>query len=55
MVFFRGKYQWNDAVTFFCAFSVNKSVGNNIFVLPTDLLMNKKLPMKDSSTEHFRL
>jgi len=33
---------------------VSKSVGNNIFLLPMDLLMDKKLLMKDSSTEHFR-
>jgi len=35
-------------------FSVSKSVGNNIFLLPTDLPTDKKLPMKDSPTEHFR-
>jgi hypothetical protein len=35
-------------------FSVIKSVGNNIFLLPTDLLTDKKLPTKDSPTEHFR-
>ena len=35
-------------------FSVSKSVGNNIFLLPKDLPTDKKLPMKDSLTEHFR-
>jgi hypothetical protein len=34
----------------FLAFSVNKFIANNIFLLPTD----KKLPMKDSPTETFR-
>jgi hypothetical protein len=33
--------------------SVSKSVGNNIFLLPTDLPTDKKLLMKDSPTEHF--
>ena len=33
--------------------SVSKSIGNNIFLSTTDLPMNKKLPMKDSPTEHF--
>ena len=28
--------------------------GNFIFLLPTDLPTDKKLPMKDSPTEHFR-
>jgi len=35
-------------------FSVSKSVGNNIFLLPTELLTNKKLPTKDSPMKHFR-
>ena len=34
--------------------STSKSVGNNIFLLPTDLPMDKKLPTKDSPTENFR-
>jgi len=34
-------------------FSVSKFVGNNIFLLPTDLPTDKKLQMKDSPTEHF--
>jgi hypothetical protein len=33
--------------------SVSKSIGNNIFLSPTDLPTDKKLPMKDSPTEHF--
>jgi len=33
--------------------SVSKSVSNNIFLLPTDLPTDKKLPMKDSPTEIF--
>jgi hypothetical protein len=36
-------------------FSVSKSVGNNIFLLPTDLLTEKKLPTKDSPTEHLSM
>jgi hypothetical protein len=49
-VFFRGKYQRNEADNFFLhAFSVSKSIGNNIFLLR----MIKKLPTKDSPTEHF--
>jgi hypothetical protein len=27
--------------------------GNSIFLLPTDLPTDEKLPMKDSPTEHF--
>jgi hypothetical protein len=65
-VFFRGKYRRNEADIFFfflCAFFVSKSIGNNIFLLPTDLQIllpmdlptDKKLPTKDiSPTEHFR-
>jgi hypothetical protein len=34
-------------------FSVGKSIGNNIFLLPTYLPMGKKLPMKELSMEHF--
>jgi hypothetical protein len=33
-------------IIFLCAFSISKSIGNNIFLLPTDLLMEKKLPKK---------
>jgi hypothetical protein len=29
-------------------------MGNFIFLLPTGLSTEKKLPMKDSPTEHFR-
>jgi hypothetical protein len=35
-------------------FSVSKSVGNNIFLLPMNLPTDKKLRMKDSQMEHFR-
>jgi hypothetical protein len=53
-VFFRGNYRRNEAGNFFLlAFSVSKSIGNNIFLLPTDLPTDKKLSMKDSLTEHF--
>ena len=31
MIFFRGKYQWNEADNFFRSFSVSKSISNNIF------------------------
>jgi hypothetical protein len=42
-------------VIFFLRFCpVNKSVGNNIFLLPMDLPTDKKLPMKDSPMKHFR-
>jgi hypothetical protein len=34
-------------------FSVGKSIENNIFLLPTYLPIDKKLPMKESSMEHF--
>jgi hypothetical protein len=39
---------------FLCAFSVSKSISNNIFLLPTNLQTVKKLPMKDLPMEHFR-
>jgi len=52
-VCFRWNYRRNE-IFFLLAFSVSKSIGNNIFLLPTDLLMDKKLPMKDSPTETFR-
>jgi len=53
-VFFRGNYRRNEAGIFFLhAFFINKSIGNNIFLLPTSLPTNKKLPIKDSLTEHF--
>jgi len=56
-IFFRGKYRRNEADIFFFflhIFSVSKSIGNNIFLLPMDLPTDKKLPMKDiSPTEHF--
>jgi hypothetical protein len=39
--YYRGIYRCNEA-------------GNFIFLLPTDLPTDKKLPMKDSLTEHFR-
>jgi hypothetical protein len=42
-------------VIVFCTFSVSKSIDNNIFLLPTDLPTDKKLPMKDLPNEHFRL
>ena len=35
-------------------FFVSKSIDNNIFLLPTNLSTDKKLPTKDSSMEHFR-
>jgi len=54
-VFFRGNYRRNEAGNIFLlAFSVSKSIDNNIFLLPTDLPTDKKLSMKDSHTEHFR-
>jgi hypothetical protein len=37
-------------VFFLRVYSVSKSVGNNIFLLPTDLPTDKKLPMKDLPT-----
>jgi len=46
-VCFRGNYQWNEIVFFLLAFFVSKSICNNIFLLPTDLLTDKKLPTKD--------
>ena len=60
---YRWNYRWyfsrdiltNEASKIFLRIcSVSKSVGNNIFLLPTDLLTDKKLPMKDSPMEHFR-
>jgi hypothetical protein len=39
--YYRGIYPRNEADKF-------------IFLLPTDLPTKKKLPMKDSPTEHFR-
>jgi len=39
--YYRGIYRRNEA-------------GNFIFLFPTDLRMDKKLPMKDSPTENFR-
>jgi hypothetical protein len=55
MVFFEGYTDEMKRVIFFLRVcSVNKSVGNNIFLLPTYLPTDKKLPMKDSPTEHFR-
>jgi hypothetical protein len=39
--YYRGIYRRNEADKF-------------IFLLPTDLLTEKKLPTKDSPTEHFR-
>jgi len=39
--YYRGIYQQNEA-------------GNFIFLLPTDLPMEKQIPTKDSPTEHFR-
>jgi len=55
MVFCRGKYQRNEAGNcfFFLAFSIGKSIGNNIFLLPTDLPTDKKLLTQDLPTEHF--
>jgi hypothetical protein len=41
MVFFEG---YNDGMKWVIIF----------FLLPTDLLMDKKLPMKNSPTENFR-
>jgi len=38
--YYRGIYRRNEA-------------GNFIFLFPTDLRMDKKLPMKDSPTENF--
>jgi len=59
---YRRNYRWNSfgksvgnkKYYYRCVYSVSKSVGNNIFLLPTNLPTDKKLPMKDSSTEHFR-
>jgi hypothetical protein len=54
MVFFNGYTDIIKRVFFFLlGCFVSKSVGNNIFLLPTDLPTDKKLPMKDSPTEHF--
>jgi hypothetical protein len=54
MVFFEGYTEGMKRVIFFLrGCSVSKSVCNNIFLLPTDLLTDKKLSMKDSPTEHF--
>jgi hypothetical protein len=55
MIFFQRKYRRNEARFFFLAFYFSKSIGSNIFLLPTDLPTEKKLPTKDSLTEHFRL
>jgi len=56
MVFCLGKYRQNEAGNFFLlAFSVNKSIGNNIFLLPIDLITNRKLPTQDLPMEHVRL
>jgi hypothetical protein len=41
-------------IFFLLAFFVSKSIGNNIFLLPTELSTDKKLLTKDSSIEHFR-
>jgi hypothetical protein len=55
MVFFRENYRRNKAGNFFLlAISVSKSIGNNIFLLTTDLPTENKSPMKDSPMEHFR-
>ena len=43
-VCFRGNYQRNEIVFFLLAFFVSKSICNNIFLLPTDLPTDKKLP-----------
>jgi len=41
-VFFQGKYRRNKVGNFFLrAFSVSKSIGNNIFLLSTDLSTEK--------------
>jgi hypothetical protein len=54
-VFFRGKYRRNEAGNCFLhAFSVSKSIDNNILLLSTDLPTDKKLSTQDSPTEHFR-
>jgi hypothetical protein len=53
--YYRGIYQRNEVGNLFLRVClVSKSVGNNIFLLPMDLPIDKKLPMKDSPTEHFR-
>jgi hypothetical protein len=44
----------SDEIFFLLAFFVSKSIGNNIFLLPTDLPTDKKLPTKDSPMETFR-
>jgi hypothetical protein len=55
MVFFEGYSDgMKRVICFLRVCSVSKSVGNNIFLLPTDLPTDKKLLMKDSPTEHFR-
>jgi hypothetical protein len=38
---------------FLLAFSISKSIGNNIFLLSTDLPTDKILPTQDSPMEHF--
>jgi hypothetical protein len=54
-VLYRQNHQQIKACNFFLrTFSVSKSIRNNIFLLPTDLPTDKKLPTKDSSIEHFR-
>ena len=50
MVFFKGYTDRMMRVFFLRVYSVSKSVGNNIFLLPTDLPTDKKLPMKDLPT-----
>jgi hypothetical protein len=53
--YFSRIYRRNEAGNLFYASvpSVNPSV-IIFFLLPTDLPMEKKLPMKNSLTEHFR-
>ena len=49
MAFAEGNTDGMKRVNFFLlAFSVSKSIGNNIFLLPTDLPSDKKLPTQDS-------
>jgi len=53
-VFCRGKYRRNEAGNFFLlTVSVSKSIGNNNFLLSTDLPTDKTSPTQDSPTKHF--
>jgi hypothetical protein len=55
MYFSEGNTDEMERIIFFLrSFFVNKSIGNNNFLLSMNLLTDKKLSVKDSPTEHFR-